>query len=90
MQVTPDWEKYAAAIEADTGLKEELGWVREMYGFSVALTVHGIKPELLPPGKNPFIVQPPIDSFLGSAHAFHYTQCTIYKTMDDKDVWKVG
>lgn len=88
LKVTPDWEKKAAVIEGDKGMRKELGWVREMYGFSTALTLNGLKLDMPPPPQNPFVVQLPIDSGLGKAHAFHYTQCTIYKTMDDKDVWK--
>lgn len=87
--VTPDWVRLAAAIEADEDLKTKLGWVREMYGFSIALAKNGLDVDLTPPGSNELISQLPIDQGLGKAHAFHYTQCTIYKTIEgDKDVWK--
>ncbi len=46
----------------------------------------------LPPN-NILISQLPGDGKLGKAHAYHYTYCTIYKTLDGKDVWgfdKVG
>ena len=77
-KVTPDWERLAAAIEGDEGLKSSLGWVREMYGFSVALALHKIRTDLTPHGKSRFISQLPIDSELGDAHAFHYTQVRLY------------
>ncbi|KAL4420198.1 hypothetical protein ABPG77_011414 [Micractinium sp. CCAP 211/92] len=88
IRVTPDWERLTAQVEADEALKKQLGWVREMYAFSVALALNKLKVELKPPGQTQFIAQLPIDNSLGQAHAFHYTQCTIYKTLaDNKDVW---
>ena len=36
IQVTPDWERLAAHIEGDAAGKAKLGWVREMYAFSIA------------------------------------------------------
>lgn len=73
-RVTPDWERLAAVIEADEGLKKKLGWVREMYGFSAALAIHKIDIDLTDSPAGRFIVQLPIDDALGEAHAFHYTQ----------------
>ena len=35
-QVVDDWERLTAHIEADKESKEQLGWVREMYAFSIA------------------------------------------------------
>lgn len=75
LQLTPEWERLAALIEADADLKQELGWVREMYGFAAAVALSRIKLELMRgPTSNPFISQLPIDHTLGGAHAFHYTQ----------------
>lgn len=39
VQVVPDWERLTAHIEADPESKEKLGWVREMYAFSVAVAL---------------------------------------------------
>lgn len=87
-QITPDWEEYTAKVEADAELTKQLGWVREMYALSVALAVNGMNAELQPIGQSNFIAQLPIEDTLGPAHAFHYTQCTIIKTVaGDKDVW---
>lgn len=36
LRVTPEWEDLTARIEADTNAKSKLGWVREMYAFSIA------------------------------------------------------
>jgi hypothetical protein len=87
--VTPDWVRLAAEIEADKNLVKTLGWVREMYGFSIALAKNGLDVDLTPPGSNELIAQLPMEKGLGHAHAFHYTQCTIYQTLvEGDDVWK--
>lgn len=86
LKVTPDWERLSSEIEQDQQIKSELGWVREMYGFSAALALQGIDIDLSPPPQNRFITQLPLDEGLGNAHAFHYTFCTIYrKTGAGKD-----
>lgn len=73
-QIVPDWERLSAVIEGDERMKKTLGWVREMYAFSAALAIHGLKLDMPRPPDSPFIVQLPIDPGLGKAHAFHYTQ----------------
>lgn len=86
--ITPEWERLSAVIEADDEMKRALGWVREMYAFSTSLAVHKLQVDIQPPPYSKFIAQLPIDGGLGDAHAFHYTQCTIYKTiLDKKIVW---
>ena len=35
-KVVPDWERLTAHIEATPAAKTRLGWVREMYAFSIA------------------------------------------------------
>lgn len=47
VQVVPDWERLTAHIEADEESKKRLGWVREMYAFSVAAALQ--VPALQPP-----------------------------------------
>lgn len=49
MQVTPDWERLTAHIEADKESKEKLGWIREMYAFSVAVPLSGSLTRLMNP-----------------------------------------
>lgn len=36
LRVTPEWEALTARIEGDANAKAKLGWVREMYAFSIA------------------------------------------------------
>jgi hydroxyproline O-arabinosyltransferase len=86
--VTPDWERLAAVIENDKEMVDRLAWVREMYGFSVALALNKVKIDLTSPPDNIFISQLPPDKILGKAQSYHYTLCTWYKTMDtNEDVW---
>eukprot|EP00891_Asterochloris_glomerata_P007790 jgi/Astpho2/7790/fgenesh1_pm.00117_%23_7_t len=88
--VTPDWERLAAHIEADLETKELLGWVREMYGFSIATALQGIKLDLQLPPDSQLIAQPPADDGLGKACMFHYTWGTILKDGlgDSPEVWR--
>ena len=87
IKVTEDWETMAALIESKADITERLGWVREMYGFSIAMAKNGIKFITEQGAENRFISEPPGMDTLGNSHAFHYTLATIFKTLDDKDVW---
>jgi len=82
MKITPMWEELTARIEADEGMKNRLGWVREMYAFSSALRVAGVTVILDVPGSATptpvqFIRELPIHDNLEGAHALHYTLPTI-------------
>ena len=35
LQITPDWERLTKHIEDDKETKDKLGWVREMYAWSI-------------------------------------------------------
>jgi len=88
LQVTPDWERLTAHIEADPESKKKLGWVREMYAFSVALALQGIKVDLAKPPLNPLITQPPADATLGQAAMFHYTWGSVFQNAQGEKVWE--
>lgn len=36
VRVVPEWERLTAHIENNEDIKNKLGWVREMYAFSIA------------------------------------------------------
>lgn len=88
VQVMPDWERLTAHIEADAESKEKLGWVREMYAFSVALALQDIKVDLAKPPSNKLIAQPPADASLGQAAMFHYTWGTVFQNSSGAKVWE--
>ena len=88
MQVTPDWERLTAHIEADPESKDKLGWVREMYAFSVALALQGITVNLAKPPLNPLITQPPADATLGQAAMFHYTWGSVFQNASGDKFWE--
>ena len=87
-QVMPDWERLTAHIEADAESKEKLGWVREMYAFSVALALQEIKVDLAKPPSNKLIAQPPADARIGQAAMFHYTWGTVFQNSSGAKVWE--
>ena len=62
LQVVPEWERLTAHIEADPESKERLGWVREMYAFSVAAALRRVRLEMLPCPQCTLIAQPPADA----------------------------
>ncbi|KAK9795215.1 hypothetical protein WJX73_002433 [Symbiochloris irregularis] len=87
-KVIPDWERLTAHIEADKESKEKLGWVREMYAFSVAVALQNVKLELLLPPKSPLISQPPSDTVPGAASMLHYTWGTMFLESNDSKTWE--
>lgn len=88
LQVTPEWERLTAHIEADPKSKEQLGWVREMYAFSVAVALQGIKLDLAQPPLNRLITQPPADANLGQAAMLHYTWGTVFQNSSGAKIWE--
>lgn len=57
VQITPEWERLTAHIEADPVSKERLGWVREMYAFSTAVALKKIKLNIVSCPECPLISQ---------------------------------
>ncbi|KAL3161193.1 hypothetical protein ABBQ38_009560 [Trebouxia sp. C0009 RCD-2024] len=88
IKVTPEWERLTAHIEADPKSKEQLGWVREMYAFSVAVALQGIKLDLAQPPLNRLITQPPADANLGQAAMLHYTWGTVFQNSSGAKIWE--
>ncbi|EFN57057.1 hypothetical protein CHLNCDRAFT_143799 [Chlorella variabilis] len=73
LRVLPRWEAYSAQIEADAEASKRLGWVREMYAFSLAVAVERLDLDLGQSGNSTLIIQPPVDLRLGRATQIHYT-----------------
>ena len=73
--IVPGWTAAAAAVEGDEEARAVLGWVREMYAFSIALAAARLDhpPSLPAPPDSPLIAQPPADDAPGNASALHYT-----------------
>ncbi|KAL4424219.1 hypothetical protein ABPG75_001520 [Micractinium tetrahymenae] len=73
LKVADRWEGISEQIENDTEAVDKLGWVREMYAFSIAAAVERLPLAVTAPPSGPLIAQLPADDALGAAHAFHYT-----------------
>ena len=59
-----------------------LGWLRDMYAFSIALVRRKIKVDLTPIPDNLLMTQPPHDDKLGKAAILHYTWGALMYTSD--------
>jgi hypothetical protein len=88
ISIMPHWERITAEIEEDTNAKAKLGWVREMYAFSIACALENVKLELQLPPYSPLMIQPPADIDLGDAAMMHYTWGSIITDKDGQEVWR--
>ena len=76
-------------IEKDEDAKKKLGWVREMYAYSIAAATSNVKHIVEEPRKTMLISQPPADDNLYGASMYHYTWGARYVEGNDKSsiVW---
>eukprot|EP00873_Tetraselmis_striata_P027120 jgi/Tetstr1/447384/TSEL_034820.t2 len=88
-KIIPDWKRLAYHIEHHKETKDKLGWVREMYGWSIGAALQGVKFDLELPPKQKLIVQPPADRVIGEAALFHYTWGTVIKDqVSGRKLWE--
>ncbi|KAK3257519.1 hypothetical protein CYMTET_33395 [Cymbomonas tetramitiformis] len=86
-RVVPLWVDTTEKIDADEEAVKVLGWVREMYAYSIASALANVTYSLPPVPKNPLMVQPPADEALGEAVICHYTWGTFIHE-GDKELWR--
>lgn len=85
---TPIWEELSKWIETHEDAKKQLGWVREMYAWDIAVAANKLNILNQGPPVTPLISQPPHDRALGNASMYHYTWGSIYKKPGvEKEVW---
>ena len=89
-KVCPKWVALTAQLEKDGEAKEAFGWVREMYAYSIAAALAGVKHATPGPPISPLMVQPPADDNAGKACIAHYTWGAIFHedNSDGKVVWR--
>lgn len=88
VKMAPYWEEYTEHIEAHADAKEKLGWVREMYAYSIAAAAVDVEHDVQDPKTTVLISQPPADDDLNQASSFHYTWGAQYKDGAGKIVWE--
>jgi len=88
VKLMPRWEAHAAYIEGNEEAKQKLGWVREMYAYSIAAAETGVAHDVQEPRSTLLISQPPNDEALSQASAFHYTWGAQFKNSSGGVVWE--
>ncbi len=88
LKLMPRWERYAAWIESNAEAKEKLGWVREMYAYSIAAAAERIPHDVQEPSVTVLISQPPADDSLHNAALYHYTWGAQFKNSSQGVVWE--
>eukprot|EP00958_Prasinococcus_capsulatus_P005240 scaffold508_cov554-Prasinococcus_capsulatus_cf.AAC.20 len=81
-EVAPLWAKLMQDTIHDREAVIGLGWLRDMYAFSIALARRKIKVDLTPVPRNLLMTQPPHDDQLGEAAMLHYTWGALVYTVN--------
>lgn len=80
----PVWAEMNARIEADGKMASRLGWVRDMYGFSIASKRAGVTLDV----DESLMLQPPNSLKRSDAPIFHYTWGAIISDRNGNEVWR--
>mmetsp|Transcript_1119 Transcript_1119/g.3930 ORF Transcript_1119/g.3930 Transcript_1119/m.3930 type:complete len:639 (+) Transcript_1119:116-2032(+) len=88
-EVAPLWAKLMQDTIHDREAVIGLGWLRDMYAFSIALARRKIKVDLTPVPRNLLMTQPPHDDQLGEAAMLHYTWgALVYTVNGNQKIWE--
>ena len=69
-RIGPAWSEYSIALHGDAGVRKSVGWVGEMYGFSLAACALGMQFQLQ---AQELMIHPPFDTAVGETKIIHFT-----------------
>jgi len=88
-RIVPTWVWVTEGIETTDNHRNKLGWVREMYAYSLAAAITKVPHIVEPRYQSVLIAQPPADDYLGKAAMYHYTWgVQLLDPMTQKKVWE--
>eukprot|EP00899_Mesostigma_viride_P015079 jgi/Mesvir1/23572/Mv18268-RA.1 len=85
-RLLPHWVNVTAAMETDPDVVSSLGWVREMYAYSVASALARV-PHVLPHYPHSLIAMPTVHKRMGHAHMIHFTGRVVLEDGAHNKVW---
>jgi hypothetical protein len=85
-RVAPVWRDVTFKIKTDPEADKEWGWVLEMYGYTIAATMVGLKHDLRPQLQ----AQPPWDKSVGDFFILHFTYGNDYDEHGTFTPGKIG
>lgn len=85
-KVAPVWRDVTFKIKTDPEADKEWGWVLEMYGYTIAATMVGLKHDLRPQLQ----AQPPWDKSVGDFFILHFTYGNDYDEHGTFTPGKIG
>jgi len=87
-KIAPLWAKFVNETETPESVRKELGWVRDMYSYDLAVLASGVEHQLDEVPNSLLLAQPPADSELGNAYILHYTWGSEIYDKNEQFIWK--
>ncbi|XP_010544263.1 PREDICTED: uncharacterized protein LOC104816926 [Tarenaya hassleriana] len=85
-EISPTWLNVSLRMKDDPETDKAFGWVLEMYAYTVASALHGVRHIL----REDFMLQPPWDVETGKSFILHYTYGCDYNLKGELTYGRVG